>query len=661
MITDTQSSKSRSALHRLLNAVADRNDTTTTLNVIAHEAMDLTQASSAVIGVLSPDGDFLDIISATGENAAELMGLRLITSSSQFSPALSQGAPVAIRVTDDEPSNQLNLPIGFICVCPIQQSGRNIGAIAVTRASESQPFIGEDEERLSLLADIVAILLQRDKDSKEASSKARELRALYQLTETVGTNPNLSAVLGTALRAASDGLEHHSATIFLLNDEKTHLFIAADVGLSEEEREVMLSATDPHVIRLLKSNDATMLTGDELLSSFPELSGPRQATILSAPIRTHVEPVGLLLVTSSQRDAYDERDAMLVAAVARQAGLAIENARLYEDATLREREARALYEISLELSTSLDASVVSRVAAERACDLLQTDCVALYRCRSHTEKEVLTAIASSSSNLELPNSIEPGNGIVGWVSLWQTPASVADVAADSRNATMPLDLNARSALCVPITFGETTIGAILAISERRRLFTVADLELLYTIANQTAIALANASRFEAVRIRKSEMANALKRTARGLGLAIAENEIPRLFAHLAVSIMQADKAMLYRVGGSGLFCTATVNLATGPGTKMDPGEGLAGAVMRSGRPLAIHQLGEYDPNYLYRWIQDEEVCGYLGLPIKSGRRLVGILEIYTREPRTFSIEEIRTLTTFARRARVADSLLNPTD
>ncbi|CAA9586077.1 MAG: hypothetical protein AVDCRST_MAG88-3957, partial [uncultured Thermomicrobiales bacterium] len=76
---------------------------------------------------------------------------------------------------------------------------------------------------------------------------------------------------------------------------------------------------------------------------------------------------------------------------------------------------------------------------------------------------------------------------------FETPTAVQDVAADHRNASAPLHTEGVvSMTCMPLQVGAATIGVLCAMSSRRRLFTVAEMELLYTIANQAAIAIENA-------------------------------------------------------------------------------------------------------------------------------------------------------------------------
>ena len=49
----------------------------------------------------------------------------------------------------------------------------------------------------------------------------------------------------------------------------------------------------------------------------------------------------------------------------------------------------------------------------------------------------------------------------------------------------------------------------------------------------------------------------------------------------------------------------------------------------------------------------ERVGGYLGVPLKLGKDVLGVLEVYTRDARRFTSDEMRLLITFASQASVA--------
>ena len=114
-----------------------------------------------------------------------------------------------------------------------------------------------------------------------------------------------------------------------------------------------------------------------------------------------------------------------------------------------------------------------------------------------------------------------GEGIAGWVLEFETPTAVQDVAADHRNRSCPIDSEGVTSLVsVPLQSGDQVIGVLHAMSSRRRLFTVGEMELLYTIANQVGAAIANAQMYEEARQQSDEIRKGVRRVARALGSSL---------------------------------------------------------------------------------------------------------------------------------------------
>ena len=241
---------------------------------------------------------------------------------------------------------------------------------------------------------------------------------------------------------------------------------------------------------------------------------------------------------------------------------------------------------------------------------------------------------------------------------FETPTAVQDVAADHRNRSCPIDgEGVTSLVSVPLQSGDQVIGVLHAMSSRRRLFTVGEMELLYTIANQVGAAIANAQMFEETRLKSDEIRKGVRRVARALGSSLDAQETAQVIADLAVEMADADRSVLYAVDGQGrLAARATCNfksaLAAGDAPPSTEGEAPAAWVARRGRSLMVEDLAR-EKYALPAFAARERVGGYLGVPLKLGKDVLGVLEVYTRDARRFTSDEMRLLITFASQASVA--------
>ena len=120
-----------------------------------------------------------------------------------------------------------------------------------------------------------------------------------------------------------------------------------------------LLITDPKPLRLADLSAAPASYG------FPP-HHPPMTTFLGVPVRVRDEVFGNLYLTEKHGGAeFDEEDEQVVVALAAAAGVAIENARLYDDARRREQWLAASAEVTTALLSGTDPDEALAVVARR--------------------------------------------------------------------------------------------------------------------------------------------------------------------------------------------------------------------------------------------------------------------------------------------------------
>lgn len=114
--------------------------------------------------------------------------------------------------------------------------------------------------------------------------------------------------------------------------------------------------------------------------------------------------------------------------------------------------------------------------------------------------------------------------------------------------------------------------------------------------------------------------------------------------------MVAEVCSIYLRRASGdleLFATEGLNPSAVHATRMKPGEGLVGEIVRLGRPLALSDAQAH-PKFSYRPETGEDPFhAFLGVPILRGGRPVGVLVVQNRTERTYDEHEVEDLQTIA--------------
>jgi len=110
--------------------------------------------------------------------------------------------------------------------------------------------------------------------------------------------------------------------------------------------------------------------------------------------------------------------------------------------------------------------------------------------------------------------------------------------------------------------------------------------------------------------------------------------------------MVAEVCSLYLRRGTGdmeLFATEGLSPEAVHVTRMGPGEGLVGEIVRMGRPLNLSDAPNH-PAFSYRPETGEDPFhAFLGVPLLRGGRTIGVLVVQNRTERTYADEEVEDL------------------
>ncbi|EUA50297.1 response regulator [Mycobacterium xenopi 3993] len=281
---------------------------------------------------------------------------------------------------------------------------------------------------------------------------------------------------------------------------------------------VGLLIDDPKPLRLDNIADHPASVG------FPE-NHPPMRTFLGVPIRIGDEVFGnLYLAEKANGQLFSEDDEVLVQALASAAGIAISNARLYEQAKTRQSWIEATRDIATELLSGVEPATVFRRVAEEALELTGADAAMVaVPADDHAAAEAVSelvvvetvgAAASSAAGQVIP--------LVGTV--------VGDAFAKRETQRVErLELDgidgARPALVLALRATDTVAGVVVVLrGAGSASFTEDQLDMMAAFADQAALAwqLATTQR----RMRELDVLTDRDRIARDLH----DHVIQRLFA-----------------------------------------------------------------------------------------------------------------------------------
>jgi signal transduction histidine kinase len=221
---------------------------------------------------------------------------------------------------------------------------------------------------------------------------------------------------------------------------------------------------------------------------FPAHHPPMQ-TFLGVPIRIRDRVFGNLYLTEKRGGSmFTVEDEEVVVALAAAAGVVIENARLYEDATVRRRWLEAAAEVSSALLTDTDgAAALTRVAA-RAMDVPGADTAAVLVPADDGRLQVVAVAGLPEDDLVGTNFETPGTHLEAGVA---TAVVLPDVAGDRLAPLELLGGAAGSMVLVPLRTSVARYGVLVVgwSPSAEQAFLDTDVRLIEAYADQAALAM----------------------------------------------------------------------------------------------------------------------------------------------------------------------------
>src|SRR5437016_5112382 len=204
--------------------------------------------------------------------------------------------------------------------------------------------------------------------------------------------------------------------------------------------------------------------------------------------------LGVISAFSTHPGAFTGHHQRVLEAFGEQAGIAIHNARLFEESVRRARETRALFEAGRAVTASLDVDRTIRVILEEARGVLGADSCGLSTLDPQTNELVTVASLDLPPPMVKDIRIKVGEGIGGLALRERRPVQSRDLAGDPRvrYAQLPLASGLRSMLVAPLRVGDRAIGVISVFRRDVHEFSAGEEELLLALADQAAIALEHA-------------------------------------------------------------------------------------------------------------------------------------------------------------------------
>ena len=479
------------------------------LSQVITSTNEIFKAEAGSVALLEPSGQEIVIRAAVGAGADAVRGLSLPVDKGVIGWVVLNEEPALVPdVKQDERWNQsIDQESGFLtksimCV-PMKADNHTIGVIELMNIRPD--FMNDNGLKiLMVIADHAALAIENARLLAETRQRSEEQALLFEAMAIVTSDLALETVLDAVSRQMVEAL-------------KADVCIISHWNRTENQLSTMQSYAGPGIDRpseVVRSLDAaglplTILESQEpqILEANAEGIAPEGAarlnelkvqTLLLIPLIYRRQTMGLVEIGRIHSQAgVTEGELRLAETMTAQAAVAIEHARLYDEATRRLAEAKVLQEVMVAAASSLDFDRVLSGTIEALHRTLGIERLGFFL-PAGSGTYVIPHPATIGFSLRQGNLKIPLEGsAAGWVIRNARPLLLPNVHESEHYYEMASDT--QSEMCVPVIVGERVAAVLNAESPRLNAFDGEDLRLFRAIAAELAVALENAHLFQEIR------------------------------------------------------------------------------------------------------------------------------------------------------------------
>lgn len=362
----------------------------------------------------------------------------------------------------------------------------------------------ETEEGLLVTA-IVRDITDRKRAEETLKLRADQQMVVAELGQRALTGTDLPSLMDEAVSLIAETLKvEYCKVLELLPDGKALLLRAGvgwkdgyvgratvDTGADSQAGYTLLSA-EPVIVDDLRTE--TRFTGPPLLHEHGVVSG------MSVIIHSRDKPFGVLGAHTTKQRTFTADDINFLQAIANVLAEATERKRVEEQVQSNLERIRALHEMDLAITGTLDLRTILDILLEKIDHLLPFVTAATVRllnretgelepvaCRNLDEEEWKAATAAATAS-----------GLGRMLPEKNTPVMVLNVQTDPRSLAPEFlrKYGLVSSLRVPLVAKDEVLGALTLFTKEEHQFTDDEVGFLTTLAGQAAVAIHNSQLYE---------------------------------------------------------------------------------------------------------------------------------------------------------------------
>jgi len=325
------------------------------------------------------------------------------------------------------------------------------------------------------------------------------LESYQNICKAISPSLSLEEVLNLIVTNVVSVMNVKASMVRLLNRATNKLEVAAYHGLSEEYVNKGPVDSDASIEDALAGKAVSIYDIQSDPSAPYREAAAREGirSILSIPLRFHDEVIGVLRMYTEEPVKYTGEDLKFVTAIAEQAAIAINNARIFERTVSREKEfLRVFEEVTKAVSSTLNLDEVLNLIVRKLPEVMGLKAATIRLLDESGKRLQLVAAHGLSDEYLQRGPVDFEENVKEALQL--KPVAIHDVTKDSRiHYRKEAEREGiKSMLTLPIIARGNLIGIMRLLTDKPRRFTDEEIRFTASLAEVCGTAIDNARLYE---------------------------------------------------------------------------------------------------------------------------------------------------------------------
>ncbi len=233
---------------------------------------------------------------------------------------------------------------GVVLAVPMETEKQVTGLIELYDKNPQRNFSSDDIQFCRLLAAQTNLALERARLFHETQQRLNEVATLYTMAQQFSANLQLQPVLDTIVDSLRQALSCRGCCIFLRDASGDMLEIVAASGLKPQWRKAAKLQVGEGVAGRAVAEARTIYLPDTYQEPGFIFFDEEVRSLMVAPLSAHGQVIGAINVDDDRPNAFGPAQERLLTIIGAQAGIAIENARLFANVSNQQQQTQAIFQ-----------------------------------------------------------------------------------------------------------------------------------------------------------------------------------------------------------------------------------------------------------------------------------------------------------------------------